>query len=211
MPNYSNIIPALQWISLGMAPILLFGIYRLYDRQMIIRNQVQLINTFKYEIFEVQRSMNQYVASIEKYCELKAIDDSWFYSLTNQERHHMYQLRDYLGLDEIPDVNVATTIVKQISEQTLKILSSQLAILEEALGKLDIEKMRQLQQITKETEHSVAAFSKKQMDHIRSEIISSSRELQARGIWSVCFDYVIKLLEKIGVPLATKLIYHMLL
>ena len=201
-------MPALQWISLGIAaPILLFGIYHLCDKLMIICNQVQLINTFKYEIFKI----NQYVASIEKYCELKAIDDSWFYSLNDQQRRHMYQLRDYLGLDEIPDVN-AVYIVKQVSERTLKILSSQLPILEEALGKLDIEKMRQLQQITKETEHSVAAFSKKQMDHIRSEI-SSSRELQAlpRGKWSVFFDYVIKILEMIGVPLATKLIYHLIL
>ena len=59
----------------------------------------------------------------------------------------MHELRDYLGLDEIPDANIATAVVRQVSERMLKIMSSQLAVLEEALGEMDIDKMRQLQEV----------------------------------------------------------------
>ena len=76
----------IKWISVGMTPMLLFGMYRLCDRQLVISNQVHLINTFRHEMYTAERSTNQYIANIEKYCELKAIDDSWFYSLSRSEK-----------------------------------------------------------------------------------------------------------------------------
>ena len=204
----------LKWISLsvGMTPILFFGVYRLY-KQMIINNQVHLINTFRRDMYIAQRSADRYVVSIEEYCELKAIDNSWFYSLNRQQKDHMHRLRDYLGLDEIPDVKIATAIVRQVSEQTLKVMSLQLTVLEDALGEMDIEKMRQLQEVMSKVEFST--FSKMQMEYIKSEIISTSRELQARGalyqIFSVFYDFLMAIVSKIAVPMATKLLQNMIL
>ena len=202
-----------KWISVGMTPMLLFGIYRLCDKQMVINNQIHLINTFQHDIYKAQRSTDRYVASIEKYCELKAIDDSWFNSLNSQQRDHMHRLRDYLGLDEIPDVTTATAIVRQVSEQTLQIMSSQLEVLEDALGEMDIEKMRQLQEVMSKVEFST--FLKMQMEHTKSVIISTSRELQARGglnqIFSVFYDFLMAIVSKIAVPLATRLLQNMIL
>ena len=142
----------LKWISVGMIPMLLFGMYRLYDKRMVITKQANLISSFRKNMHEAQRSADQYVASIEKYCELKAIDDSWFYSLNSREKHQMYQLRDFLGMDDISDVNMATAIVRQVSEQVLKIMSKQLTELEDALRKEDIEEMRQLQDVISKIE-----------------------------------------------------------
>ena len=202
----------LKWISVGMTPILFFGVYRLY-KQMIINNQVHLINTFRRDMYIAQRSADRYVVSIEEYCELKAIDNSWFYSLNRQQKDHMHRLRDYLGLDEIPDVKIATAIVRQVSEQTLKVMSLQLTVLEDALGEMDIEKMRQLQEVMSKVEFST--FSKMQMEYIKSEIISTSRELQARGalyqIFSVFYDFLMAIVSKIAVPMATKLLQNMIL
>lgn len=203
----------LKWISIGMTPMLLFGMYRWYDKQMVITNQIHLISTFRHEINEAQRSTNQYVANIEKYCELKAIDDSWFYSLSKQQKDHMHQLRDYLGFSEIPNVNLATAIVRQVSEQTLNILSLQLEMLEDALGKMDIEKMRELQEVMNKLQ--LSTFSKIQMERIKSEIISTSRELQAKGvlsqIFSVFYDFLMTIVSDIAMPLATKLLHNMIL
>ena len=203
----------LKWISVGMTPILFFGVYRLCDKQMIINNHVHLINTFRRDMYIAQWSADRYVVSIEEYCELKAIDNSWFYSLNRQQKDHMHRLRDYLGLDEIPDVKIATAIVRQVSEQMLKVMSLQLTVLEDALGEMDIEKMRQLQEVMSKVEFST--FSKMQMEYVKSEIISTSRELQARGalyqIFSVFYDFLMAIVSKIAVPMATKLLQNMIL
>ena len=203
----------LKWISVGMIPMLLFGMYRLYDKRMVITKQANLISSFRKNMHEIQRSADQYVASIEKYCELKAIDDSWFYSLNSREKHQMYQLRDFLGMDDIPDVNMATAIVRQVSEQVLKIMSKQLTELEDALRKEDIEEMRQLQDVISKIEFSY--FLKRQMEHVKSEIISSSRAIQRRGalyqLFSVFYDFLVSVVSKLAVPLATKLFEIMIL
>ena len=203
----------LKWISVGMMPMLLFGMYRWCEKQMVISNQIYLINTFRHKIYETQRSTDQYVTNIEAYCELKAIDDSWFYSLTAQEKQHMHMLRDFLGVDEIPDVNIATTIVKQVSVQTLKILSVNLEALEDALSNMDLEKMRELQEIMNKMQ--LSTFAKLQMEHIKSKIISTSHELQARGtlsrIFSTFYDFLMAIISKIVVPLAYKLLENMIL
>lgn len=203
----------LKWISVGMTPVLLFGMYRWCERQMVISHQIQLINTFRHKMYETQRSTDQYVANIEVYCELKAIDDSWFYSLTAQQKQHMHLLRDYLGVSEIPDVSIATTIVRQVSAQTLKVLSANLEVLEDALSNMDVEKMRELQDVMNKMQ--LSTFSKMQMEHIKSEIISTSRELQARGtlsrIFSTFYDFLVAIISKVAVPLAYKLLENIIL
>ena len=202
----------IKWISVGMAPMLLLGMYRFCDKQMVISNQVHLINTFRHDIYKAQRSADQYVASIEKYCELKAIDDSWFYSLNSQQRAQMYRLRNHLGLDDIPDVNMATDIVRQVSEEMLEIMSGQLEELEDALGEMDLQKMRELQGLMSEKN-----FFKTQMEQIKSDIIlSASHELQARGgvlyqIFSGFFKFLMTIITNIAVPMAAKLLHNMIL
>lgn len=126
----------------------------------------------------------------------------------------MHWLRDYLGVGEIPDVNIATTIVRQVSIQTLKILSAHLEALEDALSKVDIEKMRELQNIMNRIQ--LSTISKMQMEHIKSEIISTSHELQSRvrtlsKIFSTFYDYLIAILSKIALPLAYKVLENMIL
>ena len=196
----------LKWVSVGMIPVLLFGMYCFYDKEMVITKQTNLISNFRNGMHEAQRSADQYVASIEKYCELKAIDDSLFYSLNSREKHQMYQLRDYLGMDDIPDVNMATAIVRQVSNQVLEAMSKQLAKLEVALCKGDIEEMRQLQDVTK-TEFFY--FIKRQM---KSEIISSSREIQRGGklyqLFSIFYDILVSCISKLAVQLAIKVLFH---
>ena len=203
----------LKWISVGMMSMLLFGMYRWCEKQMVISNQIHLINTFRHKMYETQRSTDQYVTNIEAYCELKAIDDSWFYSLTAQQKQHMHMLRDFLGVDEIPDVNIATTVVKQVSAQTLKILSVNLEALEDALSNMDLEKMRELQEIMNKMQ--LSTFAKMQMEHVKSKIISTSHELQARGtlsrIFSTFYDFLMAIISKIAVPLAYKLLENMIL
>ena len=92
-------------------------------------------------------------------------------------------------------------------------MSSQLAELEDALGEMDIDKMRQLQEVM--SKGDLSTFSKMQMEHIKSEIISASRELQARGalyqIFSDFYDFLMAIVSKVAVPLAYKLFENMIL
>ena len=96
----------------------------MHKRKRVISNQVYLINGLRQGLFEVQRSADQYVADIEKCCELKATDDSWFYSLSKSERDHMYRLKHYLGVNEHVDKRFAVATVGQESEGALNIINS---------------------------------------------------------------------------------------
>ena len=40
-------------------------------REKVISNQVHLITTFRQRMYETQRSMDQYIVTVEKYCELQ--------------------------------------------------------------------------------------------------------------------------------------------
>ena len=98
----------------------------------------------------------------------------------------MYQLEDDLGLGEIPDVNIAVNIVKQVSEQTIKILSTQLEILEDALEEMDIDKMKQLQKELNKVH--LSTFIETQKDKMKENIMSTSHELQVSSggvLWQI--------------------------
>ena len=151
----------------------------MYERQQIINKQMQLIERFEQAIDETERSTDQYVANIREYRRLKEIDEGWFTWLSTQEVARMYQLEDYLELDEIPDANIAIAIVRQVSEQTLETLSSQLEILEDALHEMDIDKMKDLQKGVNKMQ--LSGFLRGQTDHMKSKIASTSRALQARS------------------------------
>lgn len=168
----------------------------MYEREMVIINQAHLIKRFRSEMHEAQKSMDQYVANIDKYRELEATSKSWLYSLSREEEEYMNRLRDYLGLDRISDLDLkgAAVIVRQGAEQTLKILSSWLEQLEVALSKMDIDKMKQLQTILNEMEDFAVLNS--QMECVRSRI---TNELQAKGafyqISSAFYNLIIATLD----------------
>ena len=173
--------------------ILLFGSYYLFGISDPISdpisNQIHLINKIKEGIDEVKRSTDQYVDSLKEYCELKAIDDSWFSSLSEQQKNRMYQLREYLGFDVSFDVNAATNIVRKTSEEVVKILSLQLSELENVLYDMNLEEMKKLQKeinkkdLPKEHIHESikSQITRNMNERIRSQKTSKSTELQARG------------------------------
>ena len=188
----------------------------LCERNSIISKQLELINRLKLIKCETQRSIDDYIAKLEKYFELKAIDDSWTTSLSEDQRNVMHELRNSLGLDEdmeIPDVKDVTAIVQQASEEILMVVSSLIETLQDALEEMDIEKMRQLQ---KEINiKQLSSFLKMQFKQIKLKILSSSDKVQRRGILyqiSVVFcDYVIPVLSNIAVSVVTKILSDIML
>ena len=188
------------------------------EREMVISNQVHLIKRFKVGMDEAQKSMDQYIISIEKYCDLKAKSNSIFktYLLSREEEDQMYRLRDYLQLEAygISDVDLktATVIVRQSTKETQKILSSLLKKLEDALINKDIGKMKRLQGMS---EMESSAVLNSHMEHVKLRIISSSRELQARGvfdqIFSALYDFLMETMSDIGIPLLKKIFRGILL
>ena len=186
------------------------------EKKMIISNHVDVMKSLRLMKCETWRLADQYVYNIKEYQELKAIEDSWTGSLTTQQTDRMHQLRYNLGLGEnyeIPDVNAVTDTVKQISEETLKVLSFQLEVLEDVLDEMNIKKMTKLQEY--ETIMKFSTFIENQFEEIKLEIINSSREMQARGVLykiSVVFcDHLLPTISKIAVSVATNIISNIIL
>ena len=186
------------------------------DEKMIICHQLDLIKALKLMECEVSRFSDQLVANITKYCDLKAIDDGYFSSLTIQQKNHMHLLKESLGLGEkyeIPDKDAAINKVKQVSKEVLIDLNSALIKLEDAPQdekKPDIEKMRQLQKDLNIT--SLEISIKKQFEGIIPTIItnlSSDYELQAVGGLhkiSKLVNHVMPLISKITASVASNMI-----
>ena len=186
------------------------------EEKLVISNHMDVINGLRLMKCETRRLTDQYVYNIEKYYQLKTIDDSYTWSLTTEQRCQMHKLRYYLGLGEnyeIPDWDSVTDMVKLVSEDTLDILSFYLEILEGALGEINIKKMRKLQM--DENIMNLPIFIKNQFENIKLGIISSSREIQARGVLyqiSIVFcDHLLPTISKIAVSVATNVINHMIL
>ena len=154
-----------------------------HEKQIqVIQKQTDLIIAFTKIMHEVQRSMDQYVADIREYSLLKEKDDSWLSSLSRQEKVRLDQLEGFLETDEVIDVRMAITIVRQRFEQTKSFFSSQLEELEDTLDRIDVDKMKQLQkQINKK---HLNAYLQKAEGQTKSEIMSMSRALQKPGVLS---------------------------
>ena len=154
-------------------------IQAMHERQLVIQKQTDLINAFTQIIHEIQRSTDHYVAGIREYGYLKDIDNSWLSSLSRREKVRMYQLEEFLGIDEVINVHMAITTVRQNLEQTERFCSSQLEELEDALERMDIDKMKHLQkQINKK---HLNARLQETKGKIKSEM-STSRALQKSGV-----------------------------
>ena len=189
----------LIWMSIM---ILLLGSYYLFGTLDPISNQAHFINEIKEGIDEVKRSTDQYVDSLEKYCKLKSLDSScswpWPWpcvsSLSEQQKDRMYQLREYLGLDVSLDANVATSIVRETSEEVVEILSLQLSELEKVLNDINLEEMKKLQK-----EKSKKELLKEHHEHIKLQIKNKSTELQARGgtLYQMVCDFLLSILMKL--------------
>ena len=171
----------------------------MHERQLVIQKQMDLINAFTQIIHEVQRLMDQYVAGIREYSYLKDIDNSWLSSLSRQGRARMYQLaEDFLETDEVIDVHVAIPIVRQRFENAERFFSTQLSELEDALDKMDIDKMKQLQKSI--NKKHLSKHLRDATGQIKSEMISTSRALQKPGrlsrIASSIFQSVVAIISK---------------
>ena len=170
----------------------------MHERQLVIQKQMDLINAFTQIMHELQRLMDQYVAGIREYSYLKDIDNSWLSSLSRQERARMYQLENFLGTDEVIDVHVAIPIVRQRFEHTERFFSTQLSELEDALDKMDIEKMKQLQKSI--SKKHLSNHLREATGQIKSEMLSTSRALQKPGrlsqIASSIFQSVVAIISK---------------
>ena len=153
----------------------------MHERQLIFDKQIKLINKFEQAIDETQRSTDRYVNDIREYYYLKERDESynWFRWLNTEEKLRMYQLESHLRLEEIPTVKIAIDIVRKISEETLMAFSSQLEELNDALDEMDIDRMEQSQKDINKVQ--LSAFLRRPMDHMRSEMLSTSRALQKRS------------------------------
>ena len=187
----------------------------LCEQNSTICKQLDLIHRLKLIKCEAQISTDHYIAKIEKYCALKAIDDSWTTSLSEEQRNDMHELRKSLGLDEdmeIPNVKDVTTIVQKTSEEMLTLVSSLIKTLQDALEEMDMEKMRQLQ---KEINiKQLSFFLEMRFKQIKLKIVNSSDKVQGRGILyhiSVAFcDYFIPVLSNIVVSVVTKILRDMI-
>ena len=154
----------------------------MHERQLVIQKQTDLINMFNQIMHEIQRLTDQYVAGIREYSHLKDIDNSYFGSLSGEERARMYHLENLLGTDDVIDVRVAITIVKQRFERVERLFASQLAELEDALDQMDIDEMKQLQKnINKK---HLSAQLQEETWQIKMEMGSTSRALQKPGVLS---------------------------
>ena len=149
-------------------------------------------------------STDLYVAQLERYCVLK---DRYRWSLSSKEKDELAQLEYDLELDpdEVLNVNSATAIVRQISKEAIKILSSHVEELEDTLHEMDIWKMRQLQKIM--NKNYLDTFFERQMKRIKMKLMNSSEELKQRGILYrmslVFYDHFVPIIIHIGVSVAT--------
>ena len=151
----------------------------MHERQLVIQKQTDLINTFDQIVNEMQRLLDQYIAGIREYSYLKDIHDSWFGSLTRGEQARMDQLEDFLGTNEVIDVHVAIAMVGQHFERVERFFSSQLEELEDALDKMDIDEMKQLQKNT--NKKHLSARLQEEIWQIKMEMRSTSRTLKKPG------------------------------
>ena len=117
-----------------------------------------------------------------------------------------------LDPDEVVNVNNATAIVRQISKEALKFLSSHVEELEDALQKMDIGKMRQLQKSM--NKNYLDTFFERQMERIKMKLMNSSEELKQRGILYrmalVFYDHFVPTIIHIGVSVATNVFKNMI-
>ena len=184
----------------------------MYKKQMVINNQVNLISMFRLGSCETQAYFDHYVTKLKRYCELK---DSWSFSLSSQEKDELSQLENDLDLHLIEgqlDVKSATAIVRDFSRNISKTFSSWVKVLEVALHKMDIEKMKQLQKDM--NKKNVDAIFKTQMERMRKKLLNSSEELKQRGIIYrialVFYDNFMPTITHIVVSVATNVFKNMM-
>ena len=182
----------LIWMSIM---ILLLGSYYLFGTLDPISNQAHFINEIKETIDEVKRSTDQYVDSLKEYCELKALVGWFSSSLSEQQKDRMHQLREYLGFDVNLGVNVATSIVRNVSEKVMKTLSLQLSEQIKVLNDISLLEMKKLQD-----KEELLMLKERMHEEIKSQITSISTELQASGgtLYQIFYRYLLAILKKLA-------------
>ena len=177
------------------------------EQQMAINYQVNLIIKFKLGMYKAQASTDHYVTKLKRYCEL---NDNLHILLSSQEKDELSQLEDDLELyqNKRLDIKEATSIIRQISKETIKFLSSRVEVLEDTLHEMDIEKMKRLQEYM--NKEYLDAFFKRQMERMKMKLQDLLKEVQQRGImdqiFSVVYDNFIPVVTHIVKLVATNVI-----
>ena len=97
------------------AALLVGTYYFISDLLVNINNQVDLIRITRGLSDKLDIKIDECIKATEYYNELNSIDNSWFFSLSEQQKVDKLLLRNYLGVEEISDVNVATNKNRQMS------------------------------------------------------------------------------------------------
>lgn len=176
----------------------------------IVKKQAKLIEDYSDELIKVQDKLDTFLSSFYRYCQLKDKDDSFWpwNKLSVTEKNFMTVLKRKIGPNQMPcyDADLIRDLVLEISEKAMADMLAQLEELESAMLKMDIPKMKQLQQ-------KIMINNEKSLDHdynidkVKSEI---STELERTGfakrILKALFSFAKSLLPKIVMEVARKVL-----
>ena len=172
---------------------------------------MDLINIMRKVIDKTQVRINEYDEAIKKLNELKSIDTYWFYSLSEKDKVYMDMLKDYLGLQDVSEVNEITTCkIREVSILLRDSVSLRLIEVEHALYERDIKAMRNLQEvIDKEELYYYLIVPIDRVLQAQQTIVSKSTELQKET--TTLFRGFLKLFHALAVSEETLELLHKIL
>ena len=156
---------------------------------VVVNNQVDLIKVVKSALDNVQAQLKLYNRAAEKYNELKAIENSWIYSLTQTQKDSLNDLSDFLGVKDISEVSEIK--IRDVSRLLNKTFFDLLKELEDALYSSDMEAMENFQMKIDKEQLEINSLLP-----IKSKVVmSESTELETKN-W---FDALLDLLKALAV------------
>ena len=176
------------YISFAAIFFVAYTYYWLIPDQLVIENQVELISITREIKDKVEKKINNYDKIITKFNELKAKENSWFDSLTEQQRKMMKILGDQLGIPDVSKVKqkITTVKIKNASILLNKTLSLRKQELEDALLRGDIKTMRNLQKVI--DKEQLAVYSLLPIEDILKSEMNVSSEMATTHWFDALFD-----------------------
>ena len=169
------------------AALLVGGYYCFKGDMMVITNQVDLIIATKSVKGKVDRTVQDYIESIEYLSELFSKESSWTSSLDEDQKVDMLELKEYLRIQEASDVNTVLNKIRKIYLPLNNTLSRSLKRLEDTLYTMDIEAMRKLQEVI--DKEKISLLSK--IPFLRVALISS----ESNDFYKETYDTLLKVLS----------------
>ena len=176
------------WISFAAILFVAYTYYWFIPDQLVIENQVELISITREIKDKVEKKISNYDKIITKFNELKAKENSWFGSLTEQQRKMMKILGDQLGIQDVSKVKekITTVKIKNASILLNKTLSLRKKDLEDALLRGDIKAMRNLQKII--DKEQLVVYSLLPIEDILKSEMNVSSEMATTYWFDALFD-----------------------